>query len=223
VQLITAKNSVESLENQLKSAEAQVKITKDQLAFTSVYSDVSGVAEEVNVKVGELFMGVGQIKIVNTSHLKVTTQIPENYINKVKVGSPLKISLPDINKTIDARISVTGKLIDPNSRSFYIEAKIQPDKDFHPNQVAMVRIQDYTVNNAITVPVNTLQSDEKGKYVMVAVKENGKLVARKKAVSIGEFYGDQLEIKSGLQAGDQIITDGYQSLYDGQLLTTETK
>lgn len=223
VQLITAKNSVESLENQLKSAEAQVKITKDQLAFTSVYSDVSGVAEEVNVKVGELFMGVGQIKIVNTSHLKVTTQIPENYINKVKVGSPLKISLPDINKTIDARITVTGKLIDPNSRSFYVEARIQPDKDFHPNQVAMVRIQDYTVNNAITVPVNTLQSDEKGKYVMVAVKENGKLVARKKAVSIGEFYGDQLEIKTGLQAGDQIITDGYQSLYDGQLLTTETK
>lgn len=223
VQLITAKNSVESLENQLKSAEAQIKITKDQLAFTSVYSDVSGVAEDVNVKVGELFMGVGQIKIVNTSHLKVTTQIPENYINKVKVGSPVKISLPDINKTIDANISVTGKLIDPNSRSFYIEAKIQPDKDFHPNQVAMVRIQDYTVNNAITVPVNTLQSDEKGKYVMVAVKENGKLVARKKAVSIGEFYGDQLEIKSGLQAGDQIITDGYQSLYDGQLLTTDTK
>lgn len=223
VQLITAKNSVESLENQLKSAEAQVKITKDQLAFTSVYSDVSGVAEEVNVKVGELFMGVGQIKIVNTSHLKVTTQIPENYINKVKVGSPLKISLPDINKTIDARITVTGKLIDPNSRSFYVEARIQPDKDFHPNQVAMVRIQDYTVNNAITVPVNTLQSDEKGKYVMVAGKENGKLVARKKAVSIGEFYGDQLEIKTGLQAGDQIITDGYQSLYDGQLLTTETK
>lgn len=223
VQLITAKNSVESLENQLKSAEAQIKITKDQLAFTSVYSDVSGVAEDVNVKVGELFMGVGQIKIVNTSHLKVTTQIPENYINKVKVGSPVKISLPDINKTIDAHISVTGKLIDPNSRSFYIEAKIQPDKDFHPNQVAMVRIQDYTVNNAITVPVNTLQSDEKGKYVMVAIKENGKLVARKKAVSIGEFYGDRLEIKSGLQAGDQIITDGYQSLYDGQLLTTNTK
>ncbi len=58
---------------------------------------------------------------------------------------------------------------------------------------------------------------------MVAVKENGKLIARKKAVIIGEFYGDQLEIKSGIQAGEQIITDGYQSLYDGQLLTTDAK
>lgn len=223
VQLITAKNNMESLDNQLKSAEAQVKITKEQLQFTSVYSDVSGVAEEVNVKVGELFMGVGQIKIVNTSNLKVTTQIPENYINKVGVGSPVKISLPDLKKSIDSKISISGKLIDPNSRSFYVEAKIPSDKDFYPNQLAMVRILDYTVNNAITVPVNTLQSDEKGKYIMVAAKENGRLIAKKRIVTVGEFYGDQLEVKAGLQAGDQVITDGFQSLYDGQLITTETK
>jgi RND family efflux transporter MFP subunit len=223
VQLITAKNNVESLQNQLKNAQEQLKITNEQLQFTSVYSDVEGVAEEVNVKVGELFMGVGQIKIVNTSNLKVTTQIPENYIDRVKNGSNVKISLPDINKTIDAKISVTGKLIDPNSRSFYVEAKIPSDKDFHPNQVALVRIQDYTINNSITVPVNTLQSDEKGKYVMVAVKENNRLVARKKVVTTGEFYADKLEIKSGLQTGDQVITDGFQSLYDGQLITTDTK
>ena len=223
VQLITAKNNVESLDNQLKSAEAQLKITKEQLQFTSVYSDVSGVAEDVNVKVGELFMGVGQIKIVNTSNLKVTTQIPENYINKVGVGSPVKISLPDLKKTIDSKISISGKLIDPNSRSFYVEAKIPADKDFYPNQLAMVRILDYTVNNAISVPVNTLQSDEKGKYIMVAAKENGKLIAKKRMVTVGEFYGDQLEVKTGLQAGDQVITDGFQSLYDGQLITTENK
>lgn len=223
VQLITAKNNVDNLNNQLKNAQEQLKITKQQLQFTSVYSDVSGVAEEVNVKVGELFMGVGQIKIVNTSNLKVTTQIPENYIDRVKVGSNVKISLPDINKTIDARVSVSGKLIDPNSRSFYVEAKIPSDKDFHPNQVALVRIQDYTTANAITVPVNTLQTDEKGKYVMVASNENNKLIARKKAVTTGEFYGDKIEVKSGLQAGDQVITDGFQSLYDGQLITTETK
>jgi RND family efflux transporter MFP subunit len=223
VQLITAKNNVESLQNQLKNAQDQLKITNEQLQFTSVYSDVDGVAEEVNVKVGELFMGVGQIKIVNTTNLKVTTQIPENYIDRVKNGSNVKISLPDINKTIDAKISVTGKLIDPNSRSFYVEAKIPSDKDFHPNQVALVRIQDYTINNSITVPVNTLQSDEKGKYVMVAIKENNRLVARKKVVTTGEFYADKLEIKSGLQTGDQVITDGFQSLYDGQLITTDTK
>lgn len=223
VQLITAKNNVENLESQLKTAQEQLKITKEQVQFTSVYSEVTGVAEEVNVKVGELFTGAGQIRIVNTSNLKVTTQIPENYIGRVNVGSHVKISLPDINKTIDAAISVSGKLIDANSRSFYVEAKIPSDKDFHPNQVALVRIQDYTVNNAIAVPVNTLQSDEKGKYIMVAAKENGKLFAKKRMVIPGQFYGDKQEIKSGLQVGDLLITDGFQSLYDGQLITTETK
>jgi hypothetical protein len=37
------------------------------------------------------------------------------------------------------------------------------------------------------------------------------------------MYGDQLEIKSGLQSGDQLITEGFQGLYDGQLITTDTK
>lgn len=223
VQLITAKNNVETLENQLKSAEEQVKLSREQLAFTSVYSDVSGVAEDVNIRVGEIFAGPGQIKIVNTSNLKVTTEVPENYIDRVNNGTRLKVTLPDINKTVEAKISVSGKIINPISRSFFIEARMPNDKDFRPNQIAMVQIQDYTINNAITVPVNTLQNDEKGKYVMVAVKENGKMIAKKKVVIVGEFYGDKLEVKSGLQAGDMVITEGYQSLYDGQVITTSAK
>jgi membrane fusion protein (multidrug efflux system) len=58
---------------------------------------------------------------------------------------------------------------------------------------------------------------------MVAVKENNKTIARKRPVVAGEFYNDKLEIKSGLKTGDVIVTDGYQSLYDGQSLTTDTK
>jgi membrane fusion protein, multidrug efflux system len=227
IQLINAKNNVQNLENQLKSAQEQMKITNEQLSFTNIVSDVDGTAEIVNIRVGEVFTGVQgtapQISIVNNSNLKATAQIPENYLGKVDVGSKVKISLPDINKTIDATVTVAGKSIDPINRSFFIEAKIPFDKDLRPNQIALVRIQDYNINNTITVPVNTVQSDEKGKFVMTAVKENGKTVARKKPVVIGQFYGDKMEIKSGLQTGDVVVTDGYQSLYEGQLLTTDTK
>ncbi len=227
VQLITAKNNVQNVENQLKSAQEQLKITKEQLQFTNVVSDVDGVAETVNIRVGEVFTGAtangSQIVIVNNSHLKATAAIPENYLGKINKGSHVKITLPDINKTIDAVVTVAGKSIDPNTRSFFIEAKIPVDKDIRPNQIALVKIQDYTTTGSIIVPVNTLQNDEKGKFVMVAVKENGKLIARKKTVIAGEFYDDKLEIKSGLQAGDTIVTDGFQGLYDGQLLTTEVK
>jgi membrane fusion protein, multidrug efflux system len=71
--------------------------------------------------------------------------------------------------------------------------------------------------------VNTLQSDEKGKYVMVLSKENDKMYARKKMVIIGQFYADKLEIKSGLALGDQVITEGFQGLFDGQLISTTAK
>jgi multidrug efflux pump subunit AcrA (membrane-fusion protein) len=57
--------------------------------------------------------------------------------------------------------------------------------------------------------------------VLVASKEGDKLIARKRKVSIGELYGDQIEIKQGLKEGDQLITEGFQALYDGQLITTQ--
>jgi RND family efflux transporter MFP subunit len=181
---------------------------------------MDGVLDDVNVKVGELFSGAGQIKLINTSDLKVTAQVPENYLEKVKVGTSLKVILPDINRTTDAVIRVAGKLIDPLSRSFYIEAKLPADNIFRPNQVAQVKILDYSNANALTIPVNTLQTDDKGKFVMVSAKENGKTVAHKKPVVAGELYGDKIEIKSGLQPGDLLITEGYQSVYDGQTITT---
>ncbi|MBA4166293.1 MAG: efflux transporter periplasmic adaptor subunit, partial [Chitinophagaceae bacterium] len=140
--------------------------------------------------------------------------------HRVSQGATVMITLPDINKTVASKVSVKGASIDPNSRSFYIEAKIPNTPDFRPNQIAMVRIQDYTAPNAIAIPINTVQNDTKGKYVLVASKEKDQLVARKKAVQIGQSYGDSIEIKSGLQAGDVLITDGVQGLYDGQPVIT---
>ncbi|RFM25948.1 efflux RND transporter periplasmic adaptor subunit [Deminuibacter soli] len=223
VQVLSDKTSVDSYESQLKSAQENVKLAQEQVNFTTVRSDLDGVADVVNIRVGETFSGANQIRIVNTHDLKITTQIPENYLGRVHVGSHVKVTLPDINRTIDAIVTVAGKLIDQDSRSFYIEAKIPSDKDFHPNQLALVKIQDYSAPGAYTVPLNTVQTDEKGKYVMVAVTEKQKVIAKKRAVVIGELYGDRIEIKSGLQTGDHVIVDGYQSLYENQLLTTDAR
>jgi multidrug efflux pump subunit AcrA (membrane-fusion protein) len=185
---------------------------------------MSGIADEVTIHVGETFTGNpqagGYIKLVNTGDLKVVADVPDNYLNKVKTGSAVKIVLPDINDSITSKINVTGKVIDPNNRTFRIEAKLPSRASFKPNQLAYVRIMDYAALNTFTIPVNTLQTDEQGKYVLVAVTENGKMYARKKRVEIGQLYNDKLEIKSGLAAGDVLITDGFQNLYDGQLITT---
>jgi RND family efflux transporter MFP subunit len=223
IQLMTAKTNADAMSSQLKAAMEQLGMVKDQLAFTSIYSDVDGVAEEVNVKVGELFMGPGQIKIVNTTKLKLTAEVPENYAGKVKVGTELTLTFPDIQKTINNKVNVLGNVIDPLNRSFYIESKLPVDNNFRPNLLAQVKIKDYEKKDAISIPVNLLQNDEKGKFVYVAVMEGSKMFARKKMVSTGEFYGNNIEVLSGLAAGDILVSEGYQSIYDGQLISTSIK
>jgi RND family efflux transporter MFP subunit len=215
VDLINAKNSVDQ-------AEVQVRISKEQLDFTNVYADINGVVDDITIKPGELFSGQGQIRIVNTSSLKAVIPVPEVYQERIKVGSAVKIILPELNgKTINGTVSVAGKLIDAQNRSFTIEVRVPYDPLLRPNQLAIAKIQDYTNANAVAIPVNTLQTDDKGKFVMVSVTENGKTIARKRIVIIGQAYGDRVEIKDGLKPGDQLITDGFQNLYEGQLITTK--
>lgn len=226
VQLITAKTNVESLENQLGAANEQIKVAQEQLNTSNVVSDVSGIADEVNIKVGEIFSGMNaqgqpQIKIVNTSSLKAVTTIAENYINKLHTGTPVVITLPDVNKTFNSSISYLGQSIANNMIGFVAEAKLPRDAALKPNQTAIIKIQDYTASNAIVIPVNTIQNDEKGKYVYVLQKSgNGQMYASKRNINIGEAFGEMVEVKTGLSAGEQLITEGYQDLYEGQQVIT---
>ena len=217
VELIQARTNVENLKK-------SVALAQEQSNMSNVYAGISGVADMVNIRVGETFSAASAaqigIRIVNTGSLKITTQVPENYLDQVKVGSTLQITLPDVNKNLTAKVNVKGSTIDPASRSFYIEAKIPESKDVRPNQLALVKIQDYSAPNAITIPMNTLQNDEKGKFVMVLANENGKKVEKKRQIEVGQLYGNDLEVKSGLQANDALITEGFQGLYDGQAVTT---
>ena len=207
VQYVTAKNNVEQLEKQISTL-------KETLNSSYVRAEIDGIADEVNIHVGETFTGspLQGIKVINTNKLKVVTDIPENYLNKVRKGTPVQIVVPDLNnRIISSEISLISQSINPNSRGFQAEAKIPADAHLKPNQVAIVKIQDYGASNVVVVPVNIIQTDEKGKKV-----------AKKRRVMIGEIYGDLIEIKQGLTAGEQIITQGYQGLYDEQLVTTES-
>ena len=224
VQLITSRTNVESLENQLKSAQESVQVAVEQLKTANVVSDVNGVADIVNIRVGETFQGMTQagpqIKIVNTSSLKVVSNIPENYLTRLHKGTPVEVVIPDANKKVTSSISLISQAIDITQRGFVAEARIPADPALKPNQTAIMRILDYAAPNAVVIPVNIVQSDETGKYVYLLTKGNdGKTVVKKQVVVIGEVYGDNVEIKSGLKGGEQLVTEGYQALYEGQVVS----
>ena len=221
VQLITAKNNVDALEKQIATL-------KENWRTSFVYAPISGIADQVNIKAGEIFSGNSstgpQIQIVNTASMKIVTEVPENYQEKVTKGSQIEVSIPDAGiNNIKATINVVGASIASTTRGFVTEATIPSDTRLRLNQVALVKIKDYSASNAITVPLNVVQTDEKGKYVYVIVTEGAVKKARKKSVVIGENFGGMVEIKgNSLAPTDVIITEGYQTVYDGQTVTTDT-
>ena len=214
VQYLSAKNNVESLDKQLD-------LVKEQLSTTSVYAQVSGIIEDVNIRVGETFMGspMAGITIVNPSAMKAVVDVPENYVSKIRKGMPVVINVPDLNQSFNSSISLISETINVTSRSFVAESKVGGNGNLKPNQIAIVKILDHEAKNAIVIPVETVQSDEKGKYVYVAIQEGNKTVARKRVITIGEFYDELIEVNAGLATSDKLITKGYQGLYDGQLIS----
>lgn len=222
VQLLNSKNNVDALENQLKQANEGIKMAQEQLNLTNVYSDVDGVADVVAIRVGEMFQGATaagpQIKIVNTSRLKAVVDVPENYLSSIKKGTEVIVEIPDVNKKITSTIDVIGQQINSNSRTVVAEIKIPTDGSLKPNQLAKVKIKDYSSNNAMVIPMMILQTDEKGKFVFVEETEKGKKVSRKKMVTVGSIYGEFIEVTNGLQEGSKLITKGFQGLYDGQAI-----
>lgn len=227
VQLLQAKTNVETLQNQLKAIQAQIATAQEQANQSNVYSNVNGTVDDITAHVGETFNGNpltgGYIKIVNDTDLKITVTVPENYAGKVTKGTKVIVKMPDINKTFNSEISFISEAIGTTTRGFTAEIKVPKGMDLRPNQIAQVNILDYTAPNSIAIPVNTLQTGENGKFVLVAAKEGDKMVAKKRDVVIGQLYGDNIEIKSGLQPGDQLITDGFQGLFDGQPITTNAE
>lgn len=218
IQFLSAKNNVESLEKQLG-------LVKEQLSTTLVTAEVSGVIESVSIKVGETFIGnpMATIVIVNPGNLKAIVDVPENYISKVKKGMTVVINIPDLNESFNSKVSVVSETINVTSRSFVAESKLPSKSNIKPNQVAILKLLDHQAKNTIVVPVETVQTDEKGKYVFVMVEENGKMIARKRSISIGEFYDELIEVTAGLTANEKLVTKGFQGLYEGQLLTMTTK
>lgn len=223
VQLLQAKTNVETLENQLKAIQAQVNTAQEQANQSNVYSNVNGTIDDITAHVGETFTGNplagGYIKIVNESDLKISVIVPENYAGKVHKGSNVIVKVPDVDKTFNSEVTFISQSIGTTTRGFTAEIRVPKGLALRPNQISLVQILDYSAPNTISAPLNTLQTDENGKYVLVAVKEGDKIVARKRKVTIGELYNDRIEIKEGLQPGDQLITEGYQGVFDGQLLT----
>lgn len=210
IQYLQAKANKEAIERQLATLATQ----RSQFTVTS---PISGVVDKVNVKLGDMAApGMGMVRVVNLSQLKVVAKVADTYVGSVKKGDPIIVRFPDVDKELRTSINFVSTTVDPLSRTFTIEAPLPSSNDLKPNMLAQVRINDISKPKAVVIDQNIVQNTETGKTIYVAVNEGSKKVAKSRNIQTGLSYGGQVEITAGLQPGDQLITRGYQELVDGQ-------
>lgn len=213
VQYLQAKNNKESLENKLKTLEEQLKMS-------SIKSPIDGTVEEIPIKVGQLIApGFPAVRVVNFNKIKVVAEVAEAFTSKIKEGNNVIVFFPDLNEEVKATIKFTSKFINPVNRTFMIEARLNPGKiEFRINMIAVLKVIDYSSISALILPINVIQSDNKGKYVYLLERKEGKNIAKKISVTTGQSYNGQIEILTGVKEGDKIITVGYQDIEDETLV-----
>lgn len=217
IQYLQAKTNKESLGKRLITVNEQYKLTK-------IFAPISGTVDEVNIKVGEAAAaGIGAIRIVQLSDLKITAVLSENYISQVKKKDSVHVHIPVLDKSLNMTIKAVSQVIDPENRTFNIELKIPENKfSIKPNMLAVLTINDYTNPAAITVPVNIIQRTSNKQFIFVTNEDSEfsgeKFEVEMRYVKTGKYYDNLVEITEGLTAGEIVVFFGFQDLADGQIV-----
>ena len=204
------------------SQQKAVSQMKAQLAKTRIIAPFNGVIDELIAERGQVVgPGQGLMRIVNLNNMFVSTTVPESYIGKLKVGTEVNVYLASLGKSFNGKIRQVGNNINPNNRSFGIEVSVpNTDNLLRPNQVAKLKIADYTNAKAVVVPSNVIQEDADGnQYVFEVSSLKDKTgIAKKVIVKVGKTSDNFTEILSGLEPKTLIVGDGVKTVSEGMKL-----
>ncbi len=223
-QFDTARQTLKSLETvgrteQLKSSQAQVAAAKAhyqssqaQASYAEVRSPLTGVVSDRPINVGEMASsGSSLISIVELTRVVARASVPVHEAALLTVGKPATISSG--TQELTGKVSVVSPAVDPNTTTVQVWVEAQnPGEHLKLGSTVQISMDAGEVPNAIVVPASALlSSDEGGDKVMVAGSDNR---AHESPVKIGVRSGDDVQILSGVKAGDQVITQGALGLDD---------
>lgn len=206
---------------QKEQAEAQLNQAKRQLDDAKIKAPFTGRVEERMARSGELLNpGMPVVRLVNTSRVKITGGIPERYALDVTEGTPVRVNLTSYDGGfMDAKVTYTSSIIDPNSRTLPIEVEIaNPDGTLKPEMIVSLEITRKVLDDVITVPRTALIRGEEGMSIFVAREENSHKVARMVRVTTAQSSGNRIIISDGLSDGDEIVIVGQTILNEGDRL-----
>lgn len=212
MQYLQAKNQYENLQRSIQTARTQA-------GKYTLRSPISGTVDEIMANEGELvgnMTGGPVARIVNLSDIQIKANVSERYIGKIKKGQNVVLKFPSIDLEMEEKVSAVGSVIDAANRTFTIS--VIPSKNLSmlkPNLLALITAYDFEDKEAISVPTKLVRTDGEKHFVYTIASNGNKKTVEKRYIEIEKQFPSETIIKSGLQPGDLVITEGVNSVIVG--------
>ena len=198
-----------------------VEQIRDQLSKTKIYAPFDGEIDEIISNLGSnLVPGSPILRVVNLDIIYAEAQVPEKYVSSIELGTEALVSIPLLNKEVTSKIVQSGNFINPNNRTFRVEAPVEnKDKRIKQNLNARIKIKNYSNIKALVVPLRVIREDASGRPFIYKLAETDKkdiLLTVKIFVETGANNDEEIEITKGLSIGDIIVLEGANNVEDNQ-------
>ena len=215
IQYLQAKSNKEQ-------AEAGVAALNEQYRMSRITAPFDGTMDDIMVSVGEMTAPQFPVaRVVDLTGASLEADVPESYLQRVKVGDPVSVEFPSLNDTITATLANVSRYIDPANRTFKVTLRVPNGETYvRPNMLSVLHIRDVVQDSAIVVPSRCIQEDVSGKsYVFVLDKDkDGRAITRKVVVTRVMDSKDRtlLAPNAGLVGNETILDEGAKSVGDKQ-------
>ena len=210
---VSQREQIAGAKAQLETAAAHLRSSEAQLSYTRIVSPIAGIVAERPVYPGEI-AGAGSpvANIVDISQVIARANIPVREAAAIHVGRPATIS--GAEGTIGGKVTVVSPAVDPSTTTVQIWVQgVNTGERLKPGGAVHLSINAETLQNAILAPASAILSAPEGGGDMVLVVGPDSLAHQRKVI-IGVRQGDNVQIASGVNEGDQVITQGGLGLDD---------
>ena len=208
----------EQVRSERNQARAALQQAQTRLNNTILDAPFSGTVEARFLEVGEQAApGERVARLVNTRRVKVTAGIPERYANDLQQGTPVQLDFRRYGAGVrTAEVTFVGNTIDPQSRTFTIEATLSnEDRTLKPEMGVNLRVTRAVLDSTLVLPRTAVLRDETGTHVYVVDRSDTTAVARNRDITLGPEAGDRVVAASGLAAGAEVIIVGQNNVSPG--------
>jgi RND family efflux transporter MFP subunit len=223
-QVSAAKSSVAAAEQQVQVGQADVQKVKTLFDYTRVTAPFTGVITKRYADTGAMIQaGISSstqamplVRLSENSMLRLIFPVPESVVPTVHIGQDVEVRVPTVGRSFPGRVARFADKVSTATRTMDTEVDVpNPNLVLIPGMYAEADLTTDYRTGILTVPIPAvdLGSDETSGQITVVTPEN-RIEVRK--VQLGAQTENKIEIRSGLRAGDLVVTGNRSTLRQGQ-------